>query len=385
MAERRAVADPPKAIDKGLRTLIKTYHPGLYYIPNSADDVVSGHGPYRAMPIKYYFSERATPMLHSEMGMPNIMTLESLQETLPDSTLWPQGRMWGVHDYCASGAQNAISFNRIVEEKYGGADNVKEWVTLAQFVNYDGYRAMFEAQSRHRMGLLLWMSHPAWPSLTWQTYDYYFEPTAAYFGCKKASEPLHIQWNALTDSIEVVNYSGRDAGQLTTRIEIINMDGKVKMTKEKEIILPEDVVVRVSPLPHPEDVTPVHFVRLTLLQEGKEISRNFYLRGTEEGNLRAIHDLQPAILNAKTEKKKADNSWSLTTTLTNTSQIPALMVRLKVVRSQSGDRILPVLYSDNYIALMPGESRTIKMEFDEADCRGEKPEVKIEGFNVSNK
>ena len=70
------------------------------------------------------------------------------------------------------------------------------------------------------MGLLLWMSHPAWPSLVWQTYDYDFEPTAAYFGSKKACEPLHIQWNPLSDSIEVVNYSvpGRlPASRLSTR------------------------------------------------------------------------------------------------------------------------------------------------------------------------
>ena len=80
--------------------------------------------------------------------------------------------------------------------------------TLAQFVNYEGYRAMFEAQSKNRMGLLIWMSHPAWPSFVWQTYDYYLEPTAAYFGARKPREPLHIQWNAATDNVEVVNYSG---------------------------------------------------------------------------------------------------------------------------------------------------------------------------------
>jgi hypothetical protein len=49
--------------------------------------------------------------------------------------------------------------------------------------------------------------------MIWQTYDYYFDPTAAYFGCKKASEPIHIQWNPVYhipwnpvyDVVEVVN------------------------------------------------------------------------------------------------------------------------------------------------------------------------------------
>ena len=68
---------------------------------------------------------------------------------------------------------------------------------LAQFTNYDGHRAMMEAQSKHRMGVLMWMSHPCWPSFVWQTYDYYLEPTAGYFGAKKGCEPLHVQWNSL--------------------------------------------------------------------------------------------------------------------------------------------------------------------------------------------
>ena len=67
------------------------------------------------------------------------------------------------------------------------------------------------------MGLLIWMSHPSWPSFVWQTYDYYLEPTAGYFGAKKACEPLHIQWNPVTDNVEVVNYSAGDARGLTAQ------------------------------------------------------------------------------------------------------------------------------------------------------------------------
>jgi hypothetical protein len=73
--------------------------------------------------------------------------------------------------------------------KYGGGDNAADWVALAQFVNYEGYRPMFEAQGKNRMGLLIWMSHPTWSTMVWQTYDYHLEPTAAYFGAKHACEP----------------------------------------------------------------------------------------------------------------------------------------------------------------------------------------------------
>jgi hypothetical protein len=76
------------------------------------------------------------------------------------------------------------------------------------------------------------------------------------------------------------------------------------------------------------------------------------------------------------------NRWQLTTELHDASSHPALMVRLKVVREKSGDRILPALYSDNYVALMPGERRTILTELAHADTRGEKPRMVIEGFNT---
>ena len=72
----------------------------------------------------------------------------------------------------------------------------------------------------------------------------------------------------------------------------------------------------------------------------------------------------------------------LKTELNNPAKAPALMVHSKVVRAKSGDRILPALFSDNYVALMPGERRTIRTEVEEADTRGEGPRIAVEGFNV---
>jgi hypothetical protein len=74
--------------------------------------------------------------------------------------------------------------------------------------------------------------------------------------------------------------------------------------------------------------------------------------------------------------------WLLTTELRNRSKQPALMVHLKVVRERSGDRILPALYDDNYVALMPGERKTIHTELQHADTRGERPRMVVEGFNT---
>ena len=378
----RNEGNPPEILDSGIRRIVTEKHPGLHYISNSAFGVVSGGGPYRAMPPKFYFERRATPKFHSEMGMPNIVTIESLRQMMPDSALWPQGRLWGLHDFCLEGAQGASSFIQQMKDGFGEIDNAMDWTSLAQWMNYQGYRSMFEAQGKNRMGLLLWMSHPAWPSFVWQTYDYYFEPTAAYFGCKKASEPLHIQWNPLSDSVEVVNYSDRNGLGLIASATLFNLDGVAKWEKRDSLACPEDNAVRCFKMEYPSDLTAVHFLSLKLRRGGQIVSNNFYWRGLQEGNVQAVRNLPKVNLEQKTQIEHTGNRWRLTTLLVNPSKHPALMVRLKVLREKGGDRILPVLYSDNYVSLMPGEQRTIRMELENADTRGERPVVVLEGLNA---
>jgi Exo-beta-D-glucosaminidase Ig-fold domain/Glycosyl hydrolases family 2/F5/8 type C domain len=376
---------PPRVLDDGMRAILADLDPAAHYISSSADGPVSGRGPYRAMPGAWYFAERATPKLHSEMGMPNVPPLESLHAMMAAADSWPQALTWGLHDFTAAGAQDGASFRDRVEHSYGGADNLADWVALAQFVNYEGYRAMFEAQSRNRMGLLLWMTHPAWPSFVWQTYDYYLEPTAAYFGAKKGSEALHIQWNPVTETIEVVNYSGAAAAGLTAKAELRNMNGAVLWKKEMPLDSPEDSTTSCFPIEYPVGLTPVHFVRLELVRGGQVVSQNFYWRGLEQDNFRALRELPPVPVEANTQAQRSHDRWLLNTVLHNSAALPAIMVRLKAVGAASGGRILPAIYSDNYIALMPGERRTIQTELAERDTRGEKPKIIIEGFNVEAK
>jgi Exo-beta-D-glucosaminidase Ig-fold domain/Glycosyl hydrolases family 2/F5/8 type C domain/Glycosyl hydrolases family 2, sugar binding domain len=371
---------PPPALDKGIRALLAELHPGIAYIGSSADGPVSGHGPYRALDPPFYF-RTADTKLHSELGAPNIPTLESVRAMMPESALWPQALDWGLHDFTLAGAQGGVSFRSLIDNGFGGATNAADWITLAQFVNYDTYRAMFEAQGQHRMGLLLWMSHPCWPSFVWQTYDFYLEPTAAYFGCKKASEPLHIQWNSAAEAIEVVNYSAGNIDNLSAQIEVLDMNGKSLMKRNADVESKEDSMVGIG-MTYPAGLTPVHFIRLTLEENGKIRSTNFYMRGVEQGNYRALRSLSKARVRTHTMMEQHGNRWLLTTELQNTSAWPALMVRLKAVREITGDRILPVIYEDNYIALMPGERRSVSTEVNQADTRGEKPRIVLEGFNV---
>jgi hypothetical protein len=399
----RNEGNPPPVLNAGLEKLVASLHPEIRYIPSSSFGTVSGGGPYHLMPINFYFDQRATAKLHSELGMANIVSLDSLRQMMPEADQWPPGRIWGLHDFTTGGAQRGGALRETIKRSYGDAANAAEWIELAQFTNYDGHRAMFEAQSKNRMGVLMWMSHPCWPSFVWQTYDYYLEPTAGYFGAKKGCEPLHVQWNALNGTVEVVNYSAGDHAGLTVEASILNEDGSVQWKKTATVDSAEDSVAAPIKLTFPATgLSPLHMVRLELIEDGKTVSENTYLRslatyevpGVSFGSyhipaypvfdFHAVRALPKVSLRSASTAERQDNRWVLWTVLENPSKSPALMVRLKAVRETSGDRILPVLYEDNYLTLMPGEQRRIRTELDEADTRGERPRIVVDGFNVES-
>lgn len=375
---------PPEQIDKALRRIIKEGHPDIHYISSSADDVVSGHGPYRMLPAKEYFTlKTGNDKFHSERGMPNVMTYESMLRTFSPKGIWPQDDEWGMHDYTREGAQGCTSFNEIIAKGYGEPQSAKEFACLAQWVNYDGHRSLFESRSQNRKGLLMWMSHSCWPSMVWQTYDYYFEPTAAYFAIKKASEPLHIQWNPATDEVEVVNYSAGTHKGLTAKVQVLNMDASVAWEKEATVDSNEDTTDKCIKLEFPENLSKVHFIKMTLVEDGKVISDNFYHRSLEENNYQDLQKLpKVALQSATTVDKNADGTWSAVSVIENKTSTPALMIRLNVVGGKDGQQILPVFYSDNYFSLLPGEKKEVRMNWKDEDARGNEGKVVISGYNV---
>ena len=383
---------PPKVLDEFFEVMVPKEHPGLYYIPHSGTDGVSGGGSYYVKPTKEYFDNmKGGDKMHSERGMPNVMNYENLVRALGEENVNPYNSvehnnlMYAAHDYALgvskASAQRAYTFNDLLVKAFGEPKDAREFSELAQWINYDGYRAIFESRSEHRCGLQLWMSHPSWPSMVWQTYDYFLEPTAGYFGCKKGCEPLHIFFNPIHNKVEVVNFSAGDHKDLTAEAQIFDINGKAVWTNSCKLDIVEDSVKQCFEPKVGADITDVYFIRLYLRDsEGKLLSENFYWQGKEEGNLKALRN----VTQAKLEMKVSGKNGNYTATITNKGDVPALMLRVKAVDSKSGDLILPVWYSENYIFLMGGESRTITIKVREEDCHA-KPIVKLEGFNYKGR
>lgn len=357
---------PPATLNAELKKIVASEHSDLCYIPSSADDGVSGHGPYWAIPAKEYF-EKQTGKFHSERGMPNVMSYEGLRRTLRPEHLWPQSDFWGQHDYTMAGAQRGATFNELIA-RYGTIDSAETFTTLAQFVNYDGYRAMFESDNVHRQGLLIWMSHACWPSMTWQCYDYYFEPTAAYFACKKACEPLHIQFNASTSRIEVANLGIGDRRKLKAEVCAYDINGSLlKKTIEKVDAL-NDSTVALAPI----NTEGIALLRMRLVEKKNVVSENTYL--LDASSLRTVKpvDIQPTM---------HVGNGTMTVTIEAPADAPAYMIRLNLLDSD-GEQILPAMYEDNYFHLLPGEKRTVNITWLDEDQHTDSVKIEVSGFNV---
>lgn len=369
---------PPAAIDKVLREQVKDIHPQLGYIPSSADLGVSGHGPYQMKSPSFYFANQSHK-LHSERGMPNVPTFESLSRMMKPEHLWPQNDAWGQHDYTLKGAQGGESFNKIMEKRYGKPQSAEQFTKWAQWLNYDGYRAMYESSQQDRLGLLIWMSHACWPSMVWCTYDYYFEPTAAYFGVKKACEPLHIQYNPVKKVAEVVNFAGGAKNGLVAKVQIFDLYGKLIKEESKEVNVGEDQTVDAVSVSEPDEE--VYYIKLNLEQNNQVISDNFYVQGKEEDNLQALSKLPKADVAISGKRfVQQGEEWIGEVEIRNTGNVPALLIRLNL-KGGDGEQILPVIYSDNYFCLMPNECKKIKVSYRDEDGRGQAPYVEISGFN----
>jgi hypothetical protein len=161
------------------------------------------------------------------------------------------------------------------------------------------------------------------------------------------------------------------------------MDGTLQWEEDTVINSHEDTTEKLFKIDFTENLSSVHFIKLSLSKGEQIISENFYWRGLEKGNYQALWELPDVSIGIHTRLKPAGEKWTLETRLSNTSNAPALMIRLMICGRASGERILPALYSDNYISLMPGESETIHMSVKKEDARGEKPEVRVTGFNLS--
>jgi hypothetical protein len=135
-----------------------------------------------------------------------------------DGPEWPIGGAWHHHDWSERGNRAPQHYKAAVETRLDTAHDLDDFTREAQFVDYESFRAMFEAWNAHLRdnagGLMPWMSHRAWHSTVRQTYDYDFDVNGAYVGCRNAREPPHVQFDGRScGSGDTTPIRSRSAGE----------------------------------------------------------------------------------------------------------------------------------------------------------------------------
>jgi exo-1,4-beta-D-glucosaminidase len=335
---------------------------------------------------------------------PAIPVLESLKEMLPKEHLWPIDEFWNFH--AGRGSYGNVNvFTAALENRYGKAKGLEDYVLKSQLMTYEGERAMFEAFGRNKYtatGVIQWMLNNAWPSIIWHLYDWYLRPGGGYFGTKIANERLHVQYSYDDQSIVVVNSYYRSFPRHQVTAKVYNLDLTEKFSKVAQADIAEDSATRVLELPKIEGLSKTYFVKLTLQDAaGKLVSSNFYWLSTqpdvsawERGNGRYtpiatyadftdLHKLPPAkiTVSSRTEQKGAEQVEHVV--LRNPSSNLAFFVHLTVLKGKDGEDVKPILWEDNYLSLMPGEKREVTATFKTSLLGGAKPHIKVDGWNVA--
>jgi exo-1,4-beta-D-glucosaminidase len=334
---------------------------------------------------------------------PAIPSLASRQKFLPDPEAWPPSPTWSLHN---GGGEfvNLKVFDAAMEAVYAKPHSAAEYERMAQTMEYDSERAMFEAYGRNKYastGVIQWMLNNAWPSMIWHLYDYHLDAGAGYFAVKKACEPLHIQYSYDDLSIEVVNSTYAPAAGLHAGLRVFNLTGKEIYSAQAVVESAPDSAQRVFSIPEIlyQDADRILFVDLTLADaSGAVVSRNFYWVPTtltsfdwpktdythtpaeRNEDLAALTNLPPAKVTARAEIETTPNGRELRLHLDNASAVLAFQISA-AARTPSGGLIAPVFWSDNWIELLPGESRTLTATLPEtapADFI-----VQIEGWNIA--
>jgi exo-1,4-beta-D-glucosaminidase len=362
-------------------------------------------GPYDWVPPSYWLQDTA----HGGAWGYNTETspgaavppIESMKRMLPTHDFWPLDSVWAYHG--AGGQFNKASrFNVALAARFGEPASAEDYTFKSQLMTYEGERAMFEAYRRNAYvstGIIQWMLNNAWPSIFWHLFDWYLRPGGGYFGAKKANEPVHVLYSYDDSSAAVVNATDQSIPGARLHVRVLNLDGAQQFARDTTIDVAADSSMRILRVPQISTLSATYFLDLRLDDpDGKPLSRNFYWLSTHPDVLnldsttwyvtpvRSYADFK-ALQQLPAQPITSSAVFGLGTahvTVTNPGPGLAFFVRLQILGA-GGEEVLPVVWEDNYVTLLPGETRSIAASYAQRDLRGARPKLRVTGWNLNSR
>ena len=336
----------------------------------------NGDGPYGIQEPEWFFSFRSHPF-NPEAGSVGSPEVESMREMMTEQDLAGFPRKGFTRNYTWRYHKDLGYGDHL--ERYGEVKDIETYCKYAQVVNYDQYRSFMEGWASHMWdwytGILIWKTQNPWTSLRGQMYDWSLDVNASLYGTRKGCEPLHAYYNPVTRKAGLLNTTLKDYTDLSIVARIYNLEGKLLWEKETRASSKANTVQELLDIPVPEGIKGAYFLRLALNADVP----NIYWLTTEPKDYTSLSQLPKSRPDIKTEIKKEGSNFVGTVRLSADSQI-SFFNRIKVFDKETGKRILPVHYSDNYITLMPGDQQEISLEFP-ANLPEERIQIVVDSYN----
>lgn len=348
-------------------------------------------GPYEYVGPDYWFIDTKRGGAYgfnteTNPGM-NIPQKENVERLLGGEPAWPIGPAWDYHCTASSSHMNNTKIEEAaVAGTYGEADSFEDFVKKAHALDYDSTRSMYEAfrcNIGKATGIVNWMLNSAWPSLYWQLYDWYGVPTAGYYGVKHACAPVQLIYNYGDRSVYAVNDAAPKA-TYSAEITFLGADSRKLIGKTVSFLSEERKPVRLEKLPAGVS----GFLFLVLRDAAGNVSaRNFYCIGADNGEyawdkadwwgipMTGFADLSfvTALPKADVTIETTQVDGGISVKLTNNSEVVSFQNILKAFGAD-GNLIGGPVWEDNFISLLPGESRTVL-------CTAPGAEIKLDSWN----
>ncbi|MRI00045.1 glycosyl hydrolase [Kriegella sp. EG-1] len=385
---------PPEDIMHALKEEILPKLDGTrWFIDYSNSDEMSynfkggnGDGPYNIQDIRVFWEERTWPF-NSEVGSVGTGDAVSLRRFLPEENqVVPQkivnnkkvtDKAWQYHKY--------IGYNKSMDV-YGAPTDMEDFANKAQLVNYNQYRGLMEGFSSHMWdwytGTIIWKTQNPWTSLRGQMYDYYLDPNACLYGTQKGSEPFHGMYNSIKGDVYIVNNTFEPKHDVMLKVSSFDMEGNQKILEQVFCSIEETSVRLIGNLQKKINAVANDkgaFLSVQLLnKEQKILSDNFYWIPDSTGVYSGLKTLKKVKLDA--EAKKLNDTTVTLTIKNNENNTIAFFNRVSLIDNETSERVMPTFYSDNYVSLVPGESKEITLEYEHLSQIS--PVIEISGWNT---
>ncbi|MFK7693205.1 glycosyl hydrolase 2 galactose-binding domain-containing protein [Paenibacillus sp. HJGM_3] len=372
-----------------LKEAVERLHPGALWLPTSpsgrlfmnslknADEDPDGmhdvHGPWEHQGLtgQYELYNRAASLLHSEFGVEGMTNRRALDATIHPSHQWPPSK------------DNPVYFHRgawwinepLVQGAFGGRiQDIDTMIRASQSLQAEGLRYAIEANRRRQgqnSGSLPWQFNEPYPNAyCTSAIDYYAHPKPAYYAVARAYRSVSVTarfakqaWAgepAFAAELWAVSDEPAPQEGWEAAWSIAGSDGTVYAEGRKACRPAAGKPIRVGMVGFElaQLREELFFLSVDLTDaSGVLVADNRYTFSRTD-DLQPLLDLPIAAV-AITRRETGSTSWCLE--LSHAGGPAAVELRLEEERPLEAEGY--AYFSDNGFSLLPGESRTVAVEW----------------------